>query len=378
MNSIENINPAKILFCDFIVTWNNETKYRKSPSTYDGYVGIITKYLYPYFKAKGLCLIDVKPMHIDGYQKHILHDTNLSVNTLRKHHEVMRACLNYAYRNDFIQKNPYNAFSLPRKEENEMCYYSEKQLIQLMRVAYGTQIESFIYLAVWFGLRKSEVLGLRWDNVDFDNKCLYVCETRTRIKDYASGHWVESQNVRMKTVKSKRAFPLSIEQLHYLSDLYTRQSSLCSSIDYVCINFQGVPLHYDYVLHAFQKLLSENDLPKIRIHDLRHSNATLMLNSGFSMKQVSEWLGHSTYKLTADTYTHVSAENKLEMSNTIGHKLAPFEPDSVIRFDCVAKGCDLCDIYRYVCADCPCSDKCANCVNRGSDVCDKCCLGVMI
>lgn len=373
MNSIENINPAKILFCDYIIVWNNETKYRKSPSTYDGYVGIITKYLYPYFKAKGLCLIDVKPMHIEGYQRHILHDTSLSVNTLRKHHEVMRACLNYAYRNDFISKNPYSAFSLPRKVENEMCYYSEKQLIQLMRVAYGTQIESFVYLVVWFGLRKSEVLGLRWDNVDFENKCLYICETRTRIKDYASGHWVESQNVRMKTVKSKRVFPLSIEQLKYLSDLQHRQM-LVSQSGYVCVNSQGEPLHYDYVLHAFQKLLRENSLPKIRIHDLRHSNATLMLNSGFSMKQVSEWLGHSTYKLTANTYTHVSTENKVEMSQTIGHKLAPFEPDSVIRFECAVKGCDLCDIYRYVCADCPCSDKCTNCVYRGSDVCKTCCL----
>lgn len=102
--SIENIDTDKILFCDYIIVWNNETCYRKSPSTYDGYVGIITKYLYPYFKSKGLKLIDVKPMHIEGYQRHILHDTRLSVNTLRKHHEVMRACLNYAYKNDFISK----------------------------------------------------------------------------------------------------------------------------------------------------------------------------------------------------------------------------------------------------------------------------------
>ena len=126
--SIENIDTDKILFCDYIIVWNNETCYRKSPSTYDGYVGIITKYLYPYFKNKGLRLVDVKPMHIEGYQRHILHDTRLSVNTLRKHHEVMRACLNYAYKNDFICKNPYTAFSLPRKVENEMSYYTEKEL----------------------------------------------------------------------------------------------------------------------------------------------------------------------------------------------------------------------------------------------------------
>ena len=178
--SIENIDTDKILFCDYIIVWNNETCYRKSPSTYDGYVGIITKYLYPYFKSKGLKLIDVKPMHIEGYQRHILHDTRLSVNTLRKHHEVMRACLNYAYKNDFISKNPYTAFSLPRKVENEMSYYTEEQLLKLLRAAYGTQIESFVYLAVWFGLRKSEILGLRWENVDFLGRCLYIRETRTR------------------------------------------------------------------------------------------------------------------------------------------------------------------------------------------------------
>ena len=327
--SIENIDTDKILFCDYIIVWNNETCYRKSPSTYDGYVGIITKYLYPYFKSKGLRLVDVKPMHIEGYQRHILHDTRLSVNTLRKHHEVMRACLNYAYKNDFISKNPYTALSLPRKVENEMSYYTEEQLLKLLRAAYGTQIESFVYLAVWFGLRKSEILGLRWENVDFLGRCLYIRETRTRIKDYKSGHWVESQNKRMKTVKSRREFPLSDEQLDYLHKLYSRQAPLCKARNYVCVNAEGIPLHYDYVLHAFQDLLRKNDLPKIRIHDLRHSNATLMLNSGFSMKEVSEWLGHSTYKLTADTYTHVSAENKAQMSKTIGYKLSPYKGDNL-------------------------------------------------
>ena len=87
---------------------------------------------------------------------------------------------------------------------------------------------------------------------------------------------------------------------------------------------------FDYILLIIaQDLLRKNDLPKIRIHDLRHSNATLMLNSGFSMKEVSEWLGHSTYKLTADTYTHVSAENKAQMSKTIGYKLSPYKGDNL-------------------------------------------------
>lgn len=316
--NIEDICPEVILFCDFIKIWNDETKYRKSPSTYDGYFGIITKYVYPYFKAKELRLIDVKPMHLDSYQKYILHNTNLSVNTLRKHHEVMRACLNYAYKNEFIKKNPYSFFSLPRKQNNEMCYYSEEQLLLLMRAVCGTSIESFVYLAVWFGLRKSEILGLRWKNVDFENKCLYICETRTRIKDYTTGHWIESQNSIMKTVKSKRTFPLSREQLDYLSDLRRRQGMCC---EYVCVTSSGSPIHYDYVLPKFKKVLKANNLPIIRIHDLRHSNATLMLNSGFNMKQVSEWLGHSTYKLTADTYTHISEENKADMSNAIGHIL---------------------------------------------------------
>ena len=323
--NIENVNPQKILFCDFIVIWNNETGYRKSPSTYDGYVGIISKHLYPYFKRKGLKLNEIKPMHLDAYQRFILHNTSLSVNTIRKHHEIMRACLNYAYKNDLISKNPYNYFSLPRKQEHEICYYSENQLLQLMKAVCGTNIESFVYLAVWFGLRKSEILGLRWDNVDFTNRVIHICETKTRIKDYKTGHWVESQNTRMKTVKSKRVIPLSDEQIKYLSSLKARQLFTCNNeLGFVCVTSEGFPLHYDYVLPKFKKILKSNNLPLIRIHDLRHSNATLMLNSGFTMKQVSEWLGHSTYKLTADIYTHVSIENKVEMSETVSHKLLPF------------------------------------------------------
>lgn len=319
---IEDVNENTLL-CDFIVVWNNETKYRKSPSTYDGYVGIISKYLYPYFKRSELCLLDVKPYYLEKYQRYLMHNTSLSINTTRKHHEILRACLNYAYKNDLIEKNPYKNYSIPRHEETEMHYYTQEQLMKLMQSVCGTNIESFVYLAVWFGLRKSEILGLRWENVDFIKKQINICETRTRIKDYVSGHWIESQNKRMKTQKSKRVIPLSDEQFKYLQNLYYRQTNnIIYPHGYVCVNSDGFPLHYDYVLPKFKHLLKANDLPPIRIHDLRHSNATLMLNSGFSMKQVSEWLGHSTYKLTADTYTHVSAENKRDMSNTIGEKLS--------------------------------------------------------
>lgn len=316
--NIENINPETILFCDFLVLWNNETKYKKSASTYDGYFGMITNHIYPYFKNKGLRLKEIKPMHLEFYQRYLLENTILSINSIRKHHEVIRACLNFAFKNDFINKNPYNYFSLPRKTEYEMKYYTQQQLVKLMNVACGTPLESFIFLAVWFGLRKSEVLGLRWCNVDFNSRVLHICETRTRVKEYSTGHWIEVQNTRLKTSKSKRDLPLSDEQYKYLCSLY---NSSCS--EYVVSNAEGKPLHYDYILPTFKKLLISNNLPIIRVHDLRHSNATLLLNNGFSMKEVQEWLGHSTYKLTADTYTHVSAENKRNISNSVGSILKP-------------------------------------------------------
>lgn len=319
IKNIENIYPETVLFCDFLIAWNNSTKFKKSPSTYDGYVGMISKYIYPYFKSKKLLLTQIKPMHLDGYESYLLHNTNLSINTIRKHHEVIRACLNYAYKNDFIEKNPYKAFSLPRKEETEMKYYTQEQLLQLMKVALGTSLESFIYLSVWFGMRKSEVLGLRWQYVDFKNSVIYVRETRTRIKDYNTGHWVDVQNTRLKTAKSRRNIPMSPEQIMYLNNLHNNSIS-----EYVVTGNNGKPLKYDYILPAFKKLLKKNNLPIIRVHDLRHSNATFLLNNGFNMKQVQEWLGHSTYKLTADTYTHVNETSKVNMSNAVGSVLAPY------------------------------------------------------
>lgn len=321
---IISVEALEILFCDYIKKWNEETKADKRLTTYDGYVHMIEKYIYPYFKQKEFSLADIRTCDINSYYKWLQRDCGLSSNTALKHHQIIYTSLKYAVINRLIKENPCEKVKRPKKEKAEHDFYNADEIIELLKCAKGDPLEVVVYLAVLLGLRREEVLGLRWENVDFNKHTIKICETVVRAKQ--NGKIVSVAEKKTKTETSNRV--LYIEKakkfenyLYLVQRSQIEQAEICGDsyfdCDYVCVDKLGYPIKPDYVTHRFAKILKKHELRRIKFHDLRHSTASYLLAKGYSMKEIQEFLGHSNFNFTADTYTHVDNSAKQAMISTI-------------------------------------------------------------
>ena len=320
------VEAAEIKFCDFIRKWNEETKASKSITTYDGYVHMIDKYVFPYFNERGYTLSELRPCDIDAYYKWLQKDCGLAGNTALKHHQIIHTSLKYAVFNRVLKENPAEFVKRPKKERVEHDFYNAEELKALMTAAKGDPLEHIIFLTILFGLRREEILGLKWCNIDFDKRIIYIRETVVRAKQ--NGKLVSVSRERTKSETSNRQLRISDKAEKYLKQIQAeqlKQRELCGDCytitDFVCTDKLGVPTKPDYVTQRFSKVLKKHGLRHIKFHDLRHSSASYMIAQGYSLKDIQEFLGHSNYNFTADTYVHVDDEIKQNMADTISDDL---------------------------------------------------------
>lgn len=195
----------------------------------------------------------------------------------------------------------------------------------LFEVAKGSIIELHILLASYYGLRRSEVSGLKWSAIDFVNHTITVANTVTHCS--LGGEYKLVKKKRTKNTTSYRTFPLNdkIEQL--LLDEKRKQEQNKKSFgnayknkeDYVLVDTEGNLILPDRVTKTFRKLMKVNKdkLRKIRFHDLRHSTASLLLSEGCNMKEIQDYLGHSSWNCTANIYSHLESSTKQKSVDTI-------------------------------------------------------------
>jgi len=202
-------------------------------------------------------------------------------------------------------------------------------------------------LACFYGLRRSELLGLRWSAIDFDTGRISISTTVVKEKIDDQIKTVVRDGI-TKTECSQRTLPLCPYTYQYFVNLYHAQKyqrNLCgasynpSYLDFICVDGMGNLLQPDFVSQKFQKLLKQYGLRQIRFHDLRHSCATIMLYLGYSLKDIQTWLGHSNYNFTADTYLHTAPTAHLEMANTYSEKLEELLPPQTISQNVVLEKC---------------------------------------
>lgn len=313
----------KALLCDYIADWVERDKSRVQITTYDGYKHMLNKYIYPYFKNTRLNVQDVKPMHIEKYCAEKIND-GLSPNTVIKHLAVIRTALQDAVKNGIIRTNPADLVEKPKRVKPKHDYYKQDELQKLLAVVKGTNIEVPVFLAIVFGLRRSEALGLTWSAVDFDNMTLTICNKVTR--GVVDGKVTEIESDTLKSETSNRTFMMNEAVRNYLENVRKQQEQYARRtdkfIDYVCVNEIGDRIKPDYVTHKFKDLLAENNMRPIRFHDLRHSCISLLVNSNFNMKLVQEYAGHADFTITANTYAHTDLTEKQAEVNAITSLLA--------------------------------------------------------
>ena len=302
------------LFTDYMIQWLETQRTALAVSTYQLYEYQVMNCIVPYFKPKKIKLRDLTPSHLDKYAKE--KKKSLSNNTVRKYLTNISKCLNSAVTppNCIIPYNPAKVIEWPKKEEYmDATVYDEAQIIKLLEVSKGDPMELMILITVFYGLRRSEVLGLKWDAVDFEQRNLTIKRTVTRI--FKEVNCVDNT----KTKSSYRVLPLSDVIIAQLQGAKQRQDELrklqpndYKSEGYIFTRLDGSLISPDYPSHHFKRLITKNGLPVIRFHDLRHSAGTYLMSLGFSVKEIQEWLGHADINTTLK-YLHFDMSGKQKM-----------------------------------------------------------------
>lgn len=318
--------PSAILFTTFLRDWLDVKQTTVDLSTYVSYKSAVEKFIIPYFDKKypGLKLTEVTAKHIQDYYTYEMKERKVSANTVKHRHASISNALKHAVRMDLIPGNPASKVELPRLGKYTASYYNEKELGALFELVKGTSLELGVFLAAYYGLRRSEVVGLRWDAIDFERKTISIKHTAMDIYDDGQHYLVLKD--RTKTKSSCRTLPLVAPFEELLLRIKAEQEQnrrLCGNcyckdyLDYIYVNELGELMKPDYLTSKLPKLLEEHNMRRIRFHDLRHSCASLLLANGVSLKDIQSWLGHSTISTTANIYVHQEFASKINSANAI-------------------------------------------------------------
>jgi integrase len=311
------------LFADFLKDWLKITAPTIERTTYQSYESMINARLDGFFRMLGVTLAQVEPSHIRALHDSIFKD-DCNANTVIHYHAIVRKALQYAVKNEMISKNPADMVDRPKVGKYVAEYYNEDELAALFEATKHDSMAVVIQLAAYYGLRRSEVLGIRWSAIDFQRGTISINHKVTEGK--AEGQKVIHTEDKLKTKSSFRTLPLIPEVRTLLQDTKERQeyhrrlfkkSYDNTYSDYVCVDEMGKLFRPNYITDHFGYLLKRYKFRKIRFHDLRHSCASLLLARGIPMKAIQEWLGHSTFATTADTYSHLDFSSKQESAKAI-------------------------------------------------------------
>lgn len=319
----EGVKDARnLLFAKFLEDWLTKVAKNKIElTTYESYCIYFKNHIKPYFEEKNIYLNKLSTMDLETYFnlkcRSSDNEDGLSVNYLKKHYYFMKKALDYAYlKVEYIKKNPIIPVELPKMENFLASYYSVNKLQKLLEISKDHLLETPIVLAVHYGLRRGEVLGLRWKDINFYDKTILIANTRVKV--------LSKVEKKPKSVASLRTLPMiEIVETH-LTDLLEKQKldrktygSKYADNEYVCKYRDGRPLSIDSISGCFKDLLKRHKMPHIRFHDIRHSVASYLIKAGASIKEIQEWFGHSQPSTTLNIYSHID----VEMKRNVGKKI---------------------------------------------------------
>lgn len=304
MDKGTQIMPSEYTFAQWLDYWYKDIILPQiEETTAYGYRGMIENYLKP--QLGEIRLQKLTARDIQQYYTWLMDEKKLSPNTVIKHHNLLTNTLNAAERQEYITKNPMRAVSPPKKRQREAKFYTPEQLGILLDKAVGTRLELPVFICAYLGLRRGELCGLRWGDVDLEHKTITIENTRTQAgkKEIEKG---------TKTASSTRTLYLPDTLCDMLKAAREHQQACRAEYknayddnDYVVVMEDGRPFRPNYLSELFGKFLADNDLPKIVLHELRHTFASLSNQAGIPAYNIGKALGHSTPATTQKIYTHL-------------------------------------------------------------------------
>jgi integrase len=303
--------PGKISVGEYLQRWLRDyAEANTGPATLVQYESFVRRHLIP--ALGNIPLAKLRPQHIQAYYSHALRNGRadgkggLLATTVLHHHRVLREALQHAVRWQLIARNPADAVEPPRPARHDVPALSQEVAQRLLEAANATPYGSLAYVAIMTGLRRGELLGLHWQDLDLEAGVLYVRQALQRL----GGEGITFRAP--KTRGSGRAVALSPDTVQRLRQHRHRQleERLLLGPAYqdnglVFTTPLGTPIDPANLLRAWGRIVKAAGLDGLRFHDLRHAHATLMLQQGVHPKVVSERLGHSGIRITMDTYSHV-------------------------------------------------------------------------
>ena len=311
-----------VLFADYIEQWLEGAKPTIAVATYASYCSMVKRVIAPYFRERRITLQGLTPKDIQDFYLEKL--KTVSASSVIHYHANIHRALKHAVKLDLIPTNPADKVDRPKKDRFIGSFYDAEEVNKLFEVSKGTKLKFPILFGAFYGLRRSEALGLKWDAIDFENDSITIRHTVTSVTLDGKVQLVVADTT--KTKSSLRTLPLVPfvkERLLVLKKEQENNRRLCGRsyhkqfAGYVCINEMGDLIKPHYVTEQFPKLLDANGLRRIRFHDLRHSCASLMLANGVPMKQIQDWLGHSDFSTTANIYAHLDYSTKLSSADAM-------------------------------------------------------------
>lgn len=304
LDTNEYIEPAKLTVAEYLQRWLEEhVKPNASLGTYERYASVVDLHLAP--EIGGTALAKLQPLHIQALYRKLAEGHDLGAPTVLLCHRVLHAALKQAVRWQLLLRNPADAVTPPRAKRDEAVAPDEDATARLLEAARSHWLHPIVVLAATTGMRRGEICGLHWSDVDLKAKTVTV---RQALEPAKGGPRLQDP----KTAKGRRviALPaLAVDALkaHELKQKRTRMALGPAYKDqgFVVCNADGTPFQPGAVSQAFGALARRLGLDDVHLHSLRHGHASHLLRSGVPAKVISERLGHSSIRITLDVYSHL-------------------------------------------------------------------------
>ena len=326
LNTIaKNSKYSNMLFSDYMLEWLENIKPKVVQSTYIGYEQVVKGRLCPYFKSKKIKLIDLRPRDIQDFINH-LYKQRLKGSTIAHYTSNMNTALKEAVIAEIIPSNPMDRIESVKKEVYIPDFYTDDELIELIEVIKTQKLELPLTLGIIYGLRREEILGLTWNAIDFKNKSITIRKTVGRGKyDGVTQFLIKDIPKNKSSYRTLPMFDFITDLLKKYKEKYKSNEKIFGNTyitdykDFICLMDNGELVKPDYVDRTFSRILKENGFRHIRLHDLRHSCATLLLRNGVPLPEIQKWLGHSNI-ITTQRYSHLDQNDKSIPANMIETK----------------------------------------------------------
>lgn len=291
-----------------------------SPTTLSRYQGMIKRYIDPVIgniPVQQLNTLAVQSW-VNGLKISPSSGKEMSAATIKHAYHVLKGAMDKAVLAGIIYRSPCTGIMLPKGQKKQAVIYDEKQIRQLLDAASGTEMELVIDMELCLGLRRGELLGLEWDDIDWEHNQVKIIRNRVVV----DGKSVVKEP---KTATSVRTLDVPVPLMqklrkHKMQRLSNklRLGQAYTATNYIIVHPDGKPIYPEYLSQMLTKLQDKANLPKCRFHDLRHLCASIMLLQGVNVKVAQERLGHKDISTTMNIYSHVLPSSAKEAADKIG------------------------------------------------------------